>query len=152
MRLTVEVYGKFDHAADASKLLYAPLEQKLTFRESRRYSLEYTGDGAALQEFLTHVLAHDTSHALCVGEAPALAEGSFILDYGMKPGALDLEQQTIVNYYGNLENPSFALEKLSIERRIYVYGATPAELPSLAEKLVRDVVNTAIHRYKITLA
>jgi hypothetical protein len=152
MHLTVEVTGRFDHAGDASKLLYAPLTQHLTFRESRRYLVEFEGDAAALQAFLQKVLANETSHELHQGEQAAVAGWSFLLDYGMKAGALDLEKETIMAYYRGLENAGFTLKQLKIQRRIYLFGAATDQIASLSDRFVKDIVNPAIHHHKVEAA
>jgi hypothetical protein len=151
MRLLAEVIGKYDHPADASKLLYAPLGEALTYRETRRYTVDYTGDTAACETFLTKVLSNSTSHELRLGEAPALTGASFHLDYGMKPGALDLEKETILAYFRGLENPGFELTSLKIQRRVYLYGATPASAQPLSERFVKDIVNPAVHHYDVKI-
>jgi hypothetical protein len=152
MSFKAEVLGRYDHAADANKLLYAPLATPLTFRESRRYTVEAAGDERACEAFLTRVLSDATSHELHLGEAPVLGGYSFYLDYGMKPGALDLEKEMILTYFKSLENPPFKLEKLKIERRVYLYGAAAPQVAELSERFVKDIVNPAVHHYKVTAA
>lgn len=151
MPLKAEVLGKYDHAADASKLLYAPLNQSLTYRESRRYTVDFSGDDAACEGFLKRVLSDGTSHELHLGESPALGSFSFYLDYGMKPGALDLEKEMILTYFKGLENPGFSLNSLKIQRRVYLYGAQENEIPALSERFVKDIVNPAVHHFQIGL-
>jgi hypothetical protein len=152
MLLKAEVTGRFDHDGDANKLLYAPSTEGLRFRESRRYTVEYTGSSASLGAFLQRVLADSTSHSLTVGDSPALTGFAFHLDYGMKPGALDLEKETIMQYFHGLENPDFQIQSLKIQRRIYVFGASPESAATEAEKFVRDIVNPAIHHHQVQLA
>jgi hypothetical protein len=150
MRCNAEVLGRYDHAGDANHLLYAPLPLRLTFRESRRYAVDFDGDEAALHSFLRRVLADATSHELRLGEAPALSGWSFCIDYGMKPGALDLEKETILQYFRSLPQPGFQLNGLRIMRRIYVFGApVDADVPDLAARFVRDIVNPAIHHHQV---
>lgn len=144
-----EVLGKYDHAAAASKLLYAPLHEPLTYRESRRYHIEFTGDAPACQDFLHRVLSDPVSHELHLGEDPALQNYSFYLDYGMKPGALDLEKETILTYFKELKNPAFQLQSVRIQRRIYLYG--PAN-PTLADRFIKDIVNPAVHHHTVKFA
>lgn len=149
MPLKAEVLGRYDHAADASKLLYAPLNQALTYRETRRYTVDFEGSDAECETFLGKVLSDGTSHELHLGEAPAIGGSSFVLDYGMKPGALDLEKETIVSYFNKLENPGFKLNSLKIQRRVYLFGAKPDEAKFLSERFVRDIVNPAVHHFEV---
>jgi hypothetical protein len=152
MLFKAEVLGCYDHAADANKLLYAPLPGGLTFRESRRYTVEAAGDAGACEAFLKRVLSESTSHELHVGEPPVLGGYSFFLDYGMKPGALDLEKEMILTYFKSLENPPFQLNKLKIERRVYLFGAPASEIPGLSDRFVKDIVNPAVHHFSVTVA
>jgi hypothetical protein len=152
MHLTAEVIGKFDHAADADSLLYAPLDASYKFRQSRRYHVEFDGSQDELEAFLSKVLANETSHELSTGIAPALADWSFTLDYGMKAGALDHEKETILEYYRGLGEQGFTLHDLKIEHRIYLLGVPSAQRASVAEQFVRDVVNPAVHRHVVTVA
>lgn len=151
--LQAEVVGRYDHAGDASRLLYTPLPRPLTARETRRYTVEYEGDAAALTAFLTKVLADEVSHDLVTGEAPALTGYSFILDYGMKGGALDLEKETILAHHRGDKDPGFTILSLRIHRRLYVYDAAKsADTLQFADRFVRDIVNPAIHTWKVTAA
>ena len=152
MLLQAEVIGKYDRAADASHLLYAPLAQSLTFRETRRYTLEYTGSAVACEEFLKRVLSDSTSHELHLGPQAALSGQSFILDYGMKPGALDLEKEAILGYFRGLEKSQFSLQSLKIQRRVYLFGAGAAEVPALSARFVKDIVNPAVHHFTVLAA
>jgi len=151
--LQAEVTGRYDHAGDASRLLYTPLARPLTAQETRCYHVEYEGDGAALTAFLSKVLADDVSHQLSTGDAPALRGWSFILDYGMKGGALDLEKETILAHHRGDKNPGFSIQSLRINRRLYVFDPAGADdTPRLADRFVRDIVNPAIHTWHVTAA
>ncbi len=148
-----EVTGLYDRAGDADKLLYAPLAKALTYRETRHYTLEFGGDAGELRQFLNRVLADETSHALVIGDAPAIQGAAFYLDYGMKPGALDLEREAILSYYRGLPQPGFQITSLKIQRRIYVFGTIAGDdRQSLAERFVRDIVNPAIHHHAVHAA
>ena len=59
MNLTAEVVGLLDSPADCSKLLYAPLSEPLTFRQTRRYTLEYSGSEAEAKRFIEKVLVEE---------------------------------------------------------------------------------------------
>jgi len=153
LSLQAEVTGRFDHAGDASRLLYTPLPRPLTAQETRRYSVDYEGDSAALTAFLTKVLADPVSHALTTGDAPALTGSAFILDYGMKGGALDLEKETILAHHRGDTDPGFTIQALRIHRRLYVFDESKsADTAQFADRFVRDIVNPAIHTWKVTAA
>ena len=155
MHLQAEVIGRFDHAGDANALLYTPLAEHLTARHTRRYLVEYTGDEAAVTAFLTKVLADPVSHELRTGEAPALTDFAFFLDYGMKAGALDHEKETILAHHRSTTGPDgaaagFSITSLKINHRVYLFGEAGAA--SHAERFVRDIVNPAIHTWQVTAA
>jgi hypothetical protein len=149
MTLEAEVTGKFDHAGDANALVYSPLPSPHTYHATRRYALEIEGDVAAARAFVEHTLVEEVSQHVHFGSDPAIRRYSFILDYGFKPGALDLERETILSYYRGLADPGFRLNKLTITQRLYI-TATAAPVPP--ERFVRDIVNPAIHRHTVIRA
>jgi hypothetical protein len=142
--LHFEITGKFDAEADCSKLLYAPLALALTQRQTQCYTLDYEGNTEALRAFVNQVLVDAISQDLHEGDAPLFPEAKFVLEYGMKGGALDLEKEAILQYYRQLESPGFSLEKLVLRRRVYVFGTGADPAP-----FVRDVVNPAIHTSRV---
>lgn len=142
-----EILGKFDTDSDCHKLLYAPHPLPLKYREGRLYKIEFEGDEAALDAFVERVLIDPISQESRIGGQPAFEKASFVLEYGMKGAALDLEKEMILNYYRAMENPGFELKKLTLRTRIYVFGegAEP-------EQFVRDIVNPAIHTHEVLKA
>ena len=71
----------------------------------------------------------------------------FILDYGMKAGALDLEKEAIIqNYQGRPDMP-FSIDKLKITQRVYVFGE--GDKTALSARFAKDVCNPAIHNWTI---
>lgn len=142
-----EILGKFDHESDCQKLLYAPLPQKLTYRETTVYKVDFEGDAAALEAFVGQVLQDPISQTLRDGETLAFDKASFTLEYGMKGGALDLEKEMILNYYRALENPAFQITKLTLRKRVYVFGDKADSKP-----FVRDICNPAIHTWEVKQA
>ncbi len=147
LNATFEITGKFDTESDCHKLLYNPLTQALKYRETQCYKIDFEGDAAALKGFVEKVLLDPISQNLHEGGEPIWKEQSFILEYGMKGAALDLEKEMILNYYRTLTNPAFTITKLTLRKRIYVFGdgADPAPF-------VRDVVNPAIHTHEVVRA
>lgn len=147
MTQSFEILGKFDHESDCQKLLYAPLAQKLTFRETNLYKVDYEGDAAALEAFVRQVLLDPISQELREGGASSFEKAAFVLEYGMKGGALDLEKETILGYFRSLQNPGFTITRLSLRKRVYVFGAEANEAP-----FVRDICNPAIHTWEVRRA
>ncbi len=151
--LHAEVTGRFDHAGDANALVYSPLASPHTYHATRRYVLELAEDtpeaAAAARAFVEKTLVEEVSQQAHFGAGPALRGHAFILDYGFKPGALDLERETILNYYRSLPDPGFTLKKLTITQRLYIFAEHDAAPP---EKFVRDIVNPAIHRHQVIAA
>ncbi|MBX7208998.1 MAG: hypothetical protein K1X78_11830 [Verrucomicrobiaceae bacterium] len=144
MNTIFEILGKFDHESDCQKLLYAPLAKPLKYRETQCYRAEYEGDNAAALDFVKRVLLDPISQEMRDDGAPAFPKAAFILEYGMKGGALDLEKETILGYYRALESPGFDLKKLTLRKRIYVFGDDADPAP-----FIRDVCNPAIHTWEV---
>lgn len=144
LNTTLEILGKFDSESDCQKLLYAPLSTPLTYRETQCYRVELDGDAAAAAGFVKRVLVDPISQEMRDDGKSAFPKAAFVLEYGMKGGALDLEKETILGYYRALEAPGFDLKKLTLRKRIYVFGdgADPAPF-------IRDVCNPAIHTWEI---
>lgn len=147
MTQSFEILGKFDQESDCQKLLYAPLNQKLTFRETNLYKIDYEGDAAAMEAFVRQVLLDPISQELREGGGSSFEKSSFVLEYGMKGGALDLEKETILGYFRSLQNPRFTLTKLTLRKRVYVFGNEANEAP-----FVRDICNPAIHTWEVRRA
>lgn len=145
MKAFFEISDRFIEAGDASGLLYAPLAQALTYRGTRRYEFEFEGDEAALESFVRHTLLDEVSQELHQGEDPALDGFQFLLDYGMKPGALDLEKEAVASYYRGIPEPGFELTGLTIRQRIYVFGEAKAD----PGRFIRDICNGAIHNWHV---
>jgi len=142
-----EILGKFDTESDCHKLLYAPHPLPLKYREGRVYKIDFEGDEAALTSFVQRVLIDSISQESRTGGQPAFEKAAFVLEYGMKGAALDLEKEMILNYYRGTPNPGFELKKLTLRTRIYVFGegAEPSQF-------VRDIVNPAIHTHEVLKA
>ena len=144
LNTTFEILGKLDHESDCQKLLYAPLPNHLTYRETQCYRVEHEGDAAAATGFVKRVLLDPISQEMRDDGKPAFPKAAFILEYGMKGGALDLEKETILGYYRALETPGFDLQKLTLRKRIYVFGEGADPSP-----FIRDVCNPAIHTWDV---
>lgn len=106
--------------------------------------MEGEGD---LEAFARRTLFDSLSQQFCVLEAeePKSSEDCvFVLDYGMKPGALDLEKQAILQSKAAQE---VGLKNLIITQRLYFSGEQAAQVGS--EPFVRDIVNPAIHQHQL---
>lgn len=147
MNTTFEILGKLDHESDCQKLLYAPLTKPLKYRETQCYRAEYEGDNVAALDFVKRVLLDPISQEMRDDGTPAFPKAAFVLEYGMKGGALDLEKETILGYYRALESPGFELKKLTLRKRIYVFGDAADPAP-----FIRDVCNPAIHTWEVLKA
>lgn len=147
MTNTFEITGKFDTESDCHKLLYNPITLPLKYRETQCYKLEFEGNAAAVKAFAEKVLVDPISQDLHEGGELQFKNAVFVLEYGMKGAALDLEKEMILNYYRTLTSPGFTLTKLTLRKRIYVFGdgAEPTQF-------VRDVVNPAIHTHEVLRA
>lgn len=147
MTLHFEVISRFQAAANADALLYTPLNAGLTFRRSRVYTVEITGDGQKAREYLLSVLVDPISQECTEQNAPILEGALFTIDYGMKAGALDLEKEAILQNYRGRRNMGFTMDGLKITQRVYVFGQGDKE--TLAARFAKDVCNPAIHNWTI---
>lgn len=139
MTTTFEISNQFDTEGDAQSLLYEPPATPLRFRRTMRYLFDFDGDPGALEAFVREVLVDRISQAVHRDPGPLWDGTSFILDYGMKDGVLDLEKEQILSYYRVLRNPAFTINKLSLQTRLYVFGDGAD-----ADTFVKDIVNPAI--------
>lgn len=146
MREFFEISDRFIEASDANGLLYEPLEGGFTYRRTRRYEIEFAGEKENLEAFVRKTLFDEISQELSEGAEPALSGASFILEYGMKPGALDLEKEAILTYFHGIAEPGFELKDLKIRQRLYVFGGGGAD-PS--DRFIRDICNGAIHHWNV---
>ncbi|MGB0610855.1 MAG: hypothetical protein ACPGNW_07735, partial [Verrucomicrobiales bacterium] len=72
-------------------------------------------------------------------------EYEFYIDYGMKPGALDLEKEAIISSQKGDDNSNFNLMKLELLQRVYVFSSSEVS----SDPFVRDVCNPAIHVWSV---
>jgi len=148
MRETFEISDRYIEPGSADGLLYEPLEGSATYRATRRYEIEYEGETEAMKSFVERVLFDPVSQEFHQGEAAALKDFTFALDYGMKPGALDLEKEAILAHYRGIEEPGFDLKNLAIRQRVYLFGAREDD----SKRFVRDICNAAIHHWTVIKA
>jgi hypothetical protein len=149
MNFTCEVARKNQHFANADSLLYTPIKADLRYKQSRVYHFDYEGEQEALRGFVKEVLVDLVSQELLESGIPLEHDAMFHLDYGMKPGALDLEKEAILQYYRSRtgDENSFQLKKLEISQRVSIFGS--GDKDALVKKFVKDIVNPAIHKYII---
>lgn len=150
MRLTAEVSNRLQPRRSCQGLLYAPLEHDLACQSTRVYELEFTGDSDSLTAFIRRVLVDAISQDLRIDSSPAYDGYSFCLEYGMKPGALDLEKEAILSFYAGRRKRDFEVQSLKTTKRLYIFGEKAHE--ASPTPFVRDIVNPAIHTWKITNA
>ena len=141
MRYRIEVESIYAAEHPAGALVYEPVPESCTSRETRVYDVEAEGDETAVRRFAEHVLADRFAQRVHIGEAPALEGYRYFLDVAYRPGVLDLEKEYLLRYYRSLEAPGFDLRDLTIRRRVYIFGADEALPP---ETLRKDLVNPAV--------
>lgn len=149
MRYTAEIVSRFDQERSCDALLYTPIEQKVVYRETRCYAIDYSGDPEALGRFAEKVLLDPVSESIHTGDGTALEEFSFFLDITLKPGLLDLEKEYLLGYYRGLADQPFEIIDLAITRRIYFFARKAEAGP---EPFVKDIVNPVIHTWTVNHA
>lgn len=150
MNYECEVIRKGQHASEADALLYTPMKAGLTMKHSRCYRFDFEGDEEALRSFARAVLVDEVSQEISDGSDPVVKNALFHLDYSMKPGALDLEKEAIMNYYRGRSGDAFVLTQLHICQRIYIFGEGDAT--AISARFVKDIVNPAVHKHQLCLS
>ena len=143
--LSVEVVGKFGSKEDANKLLYAPITTAATFRKSRVYQLQFDGEEDEAKAFINRCLVDQYADEVSFDQDSYFNEYQFYIDYGMKPGALDLEKEAILSSQKGDDGNNFKLLSLELLQRVYIFS----ELEISSEPFVRDVCNPAIHVWSV---
>ena len=151
MPLKAEVINRLQPKKSCDGLLYTPLTEPCTYRSTRCYNMEYKGEHDAAVAFVGTVLVDETIDILKIDTGPALDGYAFFLDYGMKPGALDLEKEAILRYYRDSGPYDFDLQTLTLRQRLYVFNGENQSPPS-PDSLIRDAMNPAIHTWKVSHA
>lgn len=147
MTLNLEVLSRFQDAADANHLLYTPIPDALKSNHSRVYTVECEGDIEAARAYMLRVLVDSISQAVVEDGTPALQGALFTIDYGMKPGSLDLEKEAILTNYRGQKNLPFTITSLKITQRIYIFGE--GDRDKLAARFTKDICNPAIHYWTV---
>lgn len=144
--LTAEVISEFDGKVDANKLVYAPLNENASYQKTRVYCIEYAGKVTDAEQFVKRTLVDSYAEDVSFGCEPVLSGFAFFIDYGMKPGALDLEREAILASHRGVRDKAMEILSLKLTQRIYIFsdgGAAP-------ERFIRDVCNSAIHVWSVT--
>ena len=149
MPLKIEITNRFAEAQDANKLLYTPRAGRTRFVRTKVYLAEIAGDPAAFSSWMRRVILDPISQDLHAGDPPAVPGAAVILEYGMKPGALDHEREMILEEFEkeHATDLGFAITSLRLRTRIYLFGEGGA--PVDPAPFVRDVVNPAIHTHSV---
>lgn len=145
--LTFEVFSRFQSATDANKLLYTPIEAKLTYNHTRLYTVECEGDVEAARDYMRRVLVDPIAQRVEEDGAPALTGELFCISYGIKKGALDLEKEAILANYRGRQGLPFTMTALTITQKVYVFGV--GDKAALAERFCKDICNPAIHTWSV---
>ena len=148
MTAAFEITDRFIEPANADNLVYSPLPKPMAYRQTNRYVFDFEGDAKGLEDFVRETLLDSVSQELFDDESTAVEGSAFAIDYGMKPGALDLEKEAIISYYRGLNEPVFQLNDLKIRRRVYLFSELDTE-ENDADLFVRDLCNAAIHNWEI---
>lgn len=147
MTFHLEVISRFQAAANADALLYTPLNAGLSFRRSRVYTVDISGDEQKARTYLLSVLVDAISQEYSEQDTPILNGALFTIDYGMKAGALDLEKEAILQNYRGRGDMGFSLNSLKITQRLYIFGE--GDKDALSKRFAKDVCNPAIHNWTI---
>ena len=149
MPLKIEITNRFAEAEDANKLLYTPRAGRTLFVRTKVYLAEIEGDAGAFGAWMRRVILDPISQDLHAGDAPAVPGASVILEYGMKPGALDHEREMILEEFEkeHAADLGFRMVSLRLRTRLYLFGENGG--PVDPAPFVRDVVNPAIQNHSV---
>ena len=143
MNAIAEIENRFDTGGHCNDLLYTPISEDVGCRIHRVYEFAYEGDAEAWRAFVVKVLADPVRDLVHDDGKPAVTDYKFYIDYGLKPGCLDLEKEYLLRFYRELETPGFTLTDLRIVHRVYVLGDLDPD------RLVKDLINPVIHTWNV---
>jgi len=147
MQLQIEITNRFDLPVDANSLLYTPRPGDVLARRTKVYVCDIDGDPDAAVAWLERIILDKVSQHLHRGSEPALDDAQVIIDYGMKPGALDHEREMILDEFAHSGmDAGFTFDKLRLHHRIYLFSESGAVDPA---PFVRDIINPAIHTHAL---
>ena len=145
--LELEVFSLFDSPRSVDELLYLPTDSLATYRQTRRYILQFLEEDIekvkcfALETLIDKKIQKEKWD----GESDCEYESSdFLLEYGIKEGVMDLECEAFLKFCAKSQK-SVLLEDLKISHRFYIFNAEE----SLRNILVEDICNPLIHQWKI---
>ncbi len=147
MLYTIELHNALAPALTANDLLYVPVQDPPRIKRTRRYLFTYEGDPAALDRFARRVLVDEVSEDLHAGEAPLFGDAGAVLDMTLKPGLLDHEREAVLEYADHAAPDGVEVQDLRIHQRMYIFDTGGTFSP---DRLVRDLVNPAIHQWTVT--
>ncbi len=148
MPLKIEIIPRFAEAAEADKLLYVPRHSGAVCHHTKVYHCHVEGNQEAFQTWIRRVILDETSQDMIVGPQAA-RPGAVVLEYGMKPGALDHEREMILDEYRceGAADLGFSLNDLKVRTRLYFESAGGEAVD--VSPFVRDLVNPAVHAHEV---
>ena len=144
--LTAEVTGRFDGRGDADKLVYAPIGGGSTYQKTRGYAMDYEGESNDAEQFVRRTLVDSYADQVSFAGEPVIEGFAFFIDYGMKPGALDLEKEAILTSHRGARDRAIEIISLKITQRIYIFSGEEVA----PNRFIRDICNSAIHVWSVT--
>ncbi|NKB23458.1 MAG: hypothetical protein GKR87_03580 [Kiritimatiellae bacterium] len=148
MQYSIEIRNRFIQKQKTNTLLYTPLKSRGAYEQTRRYTINYSGNKKALKNFVREVLVDEVSEVVSSSLSPAMQNFQFYIDVSLKPGTLNLEKEYILNYYQQLQAPDFELQECTIAQRTYIKSESESG-DLLPEPFIRDMVNPVIHTWNI---
>ncbi len=145
----IEITNRFAHPEDANKLLYTPRPRRVTFSRTKVYLAEIEGDPEAFLAWMRRVLLDEVSQDLHAGDSPAIVGAQLILEYGMKPGALDHEREIILEEYHREgdDKLGFTVRDLKLRTRLYLTAQDHQTIDPAP--FVKDIINPAVHTHQV---
>jgi phosphoribosylformylglycinamidine (FGAM) synthase PurS component len=148
---TVEVIDRFEDEIPCQGLVYSPVPDDCTARETRIYEIDAEGSEEAVQNFIEDVLVDDVSQEVVVIDGDhdsAFHEYEHRLDVWLKDDVLNLEEDYLADYCRNhTVETGFELNSIRILERYYFSLSDNDE--DLIETIINDLTNPVIHQWAV---
>jgi len=161
-QLSFEITSKENKGKGLGHVLYTPIKTagsdgiEFSFTQANLYTINFTGAAQAVDSFAHTVLLDEVTQSVTavssIDDLVAPQGTLFYLEYAMRPDALDLEQQAILNYYKGSDK-AFELESLKLTHRIFVSANSTSVdksvIKHVAKRVESELCNSAVHTSQI---
>lgn len=152
MEFDVEIVNRFSNRSEVFSGGRPGSGQPVSLRESRSYNLTGEGTREQLEDFVNRVLADPVANRVYLDEPPALSGYQYLIDIRLKPGCLDLEAKTVMDFVRSDSPADFELEEMIRYRRLYLFtkemNASDNDEQTM-NQVLKEFVNPVIHEWEV---